>query len=102
MRVRTLSLLAASLVLLRLTDGLPAPVPVPTYTIAAPVLPGGAIGETYGRGELYDAIVRLSAEMRVRPMSEVPDEEEDELAAASPEEFRRWMEAHLDELERAS
>ena len=96
------ALLAATVIVLRLTGGVPRPPPTPVYLVSAPVLPGGALGETYGRGELYDTLVRLQVEMRVRAISDVPDEEEDELAEASPEAFRAWMEQSLDELERVS
>lgn len=94
--------LAATMIVTRLTAGVPRPPPAPVYLVSAPVLPGGALGETYGRGELYDTLVRLQVEMRLRGISDVPDEEEDELALASPEEFRDWMERSLDQLERAT
>lgn len=95
-------LLAAALIVTRLTGAAPRPPPAPVYLVSAPVLPGGALGETYGRGELYDTLVRLQVETRLRAVSDIPDDEEEELADASPEAFRAWMERSLDALERAS
>jgi hypothetical protein len=95
-------LCASLLVALRVVRSLPAR-PAPTGVMAnTTLLLGGAVGGKYERGELYDSVVRLAIEMRVRDAADVTDDEEERLAEVSDEEFRGWMETQLAELERAS
>ena len=93
---------AAAVVILGVLRALPEPAPPAPAPAPTTILLGGSVGASYGRGELYDTVVRLAIEMRVRDPADIPDEEEEQLALLPDEQFRGWLRDQLDALERVS